>query len=139
MNKNTVKAMFGQMYHGTDKGLDHVRPNEGVWGKAAYATNNKAEAVSYAYKKTRKKYTQDFPEQQQDKPVQRELFGTVYKVSPISEGQFMAGDPERGFMQKKNRDSVYTWDHKGMRVDGVETYVHPEGGDLGSISVRGRR
>lgn len=83
------------LYHGTGGGIDGgvVRPNEGMYGKGAYATDDSRTAGFYAGNVAYQ---------------QGRLFGTVYEVTPMSDKTTHVDTSEAG---------AVLMDPEGLRAD----------------------
>lgn len=94
------------LFHGTGGAIEGgvVNPNEGTYGKAAYASTNFGTASVHASKKARN---------------EGRLFGTVYQVEPISQTpkvKELYSDDGINF-------DTYVYDPKGLRV--IEPIYYP--------------
>ena len=87
------------LFHGTGGAIEGgiVRPNEGKYGKAAYASTNFGTAYAHALKRARD---------------EGRLFGTVYQVEPVSQTPKV----EQMYSDDGINFDTYVIDPNGLRV-----------------------
>lgn len=88
-----------ELFHGTGGAIEGgiVRPNEGKYGKAAYASTNFGTAYAHALKRARD---------------EGRLFGTVYQVEPVSQTPKV----EQMYSDDGINFDTYVIDPNGLRV-----------------------